>query len=395
MKPVEIKNGIWWAGVQNPALRVFDVIMETKWGTSYNSYLVKGSEKTVLIDSVKNGFFEEQWEGLKEICDPEKIDYIVCNHTEPDHSGSLGQFLDKAKNATVVCTRAAKGIIGELLNREFDCMVVNDGDTIDLGGKTLQFIIAPFLHWPDTMFTYVPEDKFLSSCDCFGFHFATPEIFDDLTLLDDAMVESQKYYFDVIMSPFKSYVLQGIEKIRGLEIDVIGPSHGPVLRHDPWGAVRRYEQWAQPVVNDPKKIFIGYVSCYGFTEKIAKKVAEGAMSSKKYEVAVEDIRGVCTDACAKVMAADAFALGSPTLNRDVLEPIWEVMTGVSTYVVKGKPAAAFGAFGWSGEAVPYMEQRLTNIGCKMTGTFRCKMEPTEADLQAAYDLGKQLAEALD
>jgi len=395
MVPVEIKKNIWWAGVENPSLRVFDVIMETKWGTSYNSYLVKGTEKTALIDSVRDGFWDEQFEGLKQICDPEKIDYIICNHTEPDHSGSLKKTLEVAKNATVVCSRPAKMIIKELLNRDFECIVVGDGDSIDLGGKTLKFISAPFLHWPDTIFTYIEEDAFLSTCDAFGFHFAAPDVFDDKTMLTDAMIESQKYYFDVIMSPFKPYVLQAIEKIRGLKIDVIAPSHGPVLRSDPWGAVKRYEEWSQPIVNKPKKIYIGYVSCYGYTEKLAKKVAEGAMSSKKYEVLLEEIscKGPA-DAAAKVTSADAFALGSPTLNRDVLEPVWQVMTGLCTYVMKDRPAAVFGTFGWSGEATGYMEQRLSNIGCKVIDKFRCKMEPTEEDLKAAYDLGVRLAEAV-
>jgi flavorubredoxin len=275
MVPLEVTKDIWWVGVQNPGLRVFDVVMTTEWGTSYNSYLVKGGEKTALIDSVRDGFFDEQMEGIRQIADPEKIDYIIVNHTEPDHSGSLGKTLELAKNAVVVCTRPAKTLIKELLNKDFECIVVGDGDSIDLGGKKIEFISAPFLHWPDTMFTYIPDDRFLSTCDAFGFHFSAPEVFDDLTTLTDAMEQAQKYYFDVIMSPFKPYVLEAVAKIRGLGIDIIGPSHGPVLRSDPWAAVDRYEKWAQPVVNDPKKIYIGYVSCYGYTGKLAEKGIRG------------------------------------------------------------------------------------------------------------------------
>ncbi len=396
MVPLEVTKDIWWVGVQNPDLRVFDVIMRTEWGTSYNSYLVKGTEKTALIDSVRDGYFDEQMEGIRQITDPSKIDYVVVNHTEPDHSGSLAAMLALAENATVVCSRPAKTLIKELLNRDFECIVVGDGDSIDLGGKTLQFISAPFLHWPDTMFTYIPEEKFLSTCDAFGFHLSAAEVFDDLTPLDKELEGAQKYYFDVIMSPFKPYVLEAIEKIRGLDIDIIAPSHGPVLRADPWGAVDRYEKWAQPTSNNPRKIYVGYVSCYGYTSKLAQKVYEGAKSSGKYDVELKDISeeqpGVALE---KIVCADAFALGSPTLNRDALPPIWDVMTCLCPYIMKGRPAAVFGTFGWSGEACGYMEQRLSNLGIKVQGQARAKMNPSEDDLKAAYDLGVKLADALD
>ncbi len=394
MVPVEITKNIWWAGVQNPALRVFDVIMTTEWGTSYNSYFVKGSEKTALIDSVRDGFFEEQLEGLRQICEPEKIDYIVCNHTEPDHSGALAQMLDVAKNAVVVCSRAGKALIKELLNRDFECIVVGDGDSIDLGGKKLSFISAPYLHWPDTIFTYVEEDGFLAPCDAFGFHFSAPEIFDDKTMLSDEMIASQKYYFDVIMSPFTSYVRDAIKKVRELKINVIAPSHGPVLRKDPWGAVDRYEEWAKPIVNDPKKIYIGYVSCYGYTTKLAQKVYEGALTSGA-AVELEDVsKANKCDVIERIHCADAFALGSPTLNRDVLPPITEVMAELCTYIMKGKQAAVFGTFGWSGEACKFMEERLAQLGAKSIGMARAKMNPSEEELKAAYELGVRLGETV-
>lgn len=395
MVPETITKDIWWVGVQNPSLRVFDVIMRTEWGTSYNSYLVKGEEKTALIDSVRDGFFEEQLTGLRQICEPEKIDYIICNHTEPDHSGSLQQMLEMAPNAVVVCSRAAKMLIKELLNRDFECLVVGDGDSIDLGNKKISFVSAPYLHWPDTIFTYVEEDAFLSSCDAFGFHFSAPEVFDDLTTLSDEMIASQKYYFDVIMSPFKPFVLQAIDKIKDLKIDVIGPSHGPVLRKEPWCAVERYKAWAQPVVNTPPKLYIGYVSCYGYTTKLAQQVYEGALSTGIADVYMEDISLVekCV-ATEKITCADAVALGSPTLNRDVLPPVTEAMAELCSYLMKGKPTAVFGTYGWSGEATKFMQQRLENLGAKVIGAAKAKMNPSEVELKEAYDLGVQLAETL-
>ncbi|MEG0914789.1 MAG: FprA family A-type flavoprotein, partial [Christensenellaceae bacterium] len=269
MTPTKLKDNIWWVGVQDPELRTFDVIMSTQWGTSYNSYLIRGSEKIAVVDAVKEAFCEEQLSRIREVCDPKEIDYIICNHTEPDHSGSLKRLMDAAPNAVIVCSRPAKTFIKEITNRDFECIIAGDGVSLDLGDKTIDFISAPYLHWPDSIFTYVKEDAFLSTGDVFGFHFSAKNIFDDLTQLDANMIESQKYYFDVIMAPFKPYALEAIEKIRNLKISIIGPSHGPVLRGDPWGAVKRYEKWAQPTINDPKKIYIGYVSCYGYTAKLA------------------------------------------------------------------------------------------------------------------------------
>lgn len=392
--PAKIKEGIWWVGVQNPDLRIFDVIMRTQWGTSYNSYLIKGSEKIAVVDAVKQGFVDEQLERISEIVDPAKIDYIICNHTEPDHSGSILRLMEAAPNAIVVCSRPAKAFIKEIVNKDFECIVAGDGVTLDLGGKTIEFISAPYLHWPDSIFTYVKEDAFLSSGDVFGFHYSAKNIFDDLTKLDNNMIASQRYYFDVIMSPFKSYVLEAIDKIRDLKIDVIGPSHGPVLRQDPWGAITRYENWSCPLKNDPKKIYIGYVTCYGYTAKLADKLYAGA-DQDCMEVEIEDVSKLPADeVAAKIQAADAFALGSPTLNRDVLKPVWNVMSSLCAYVVKDKPAAVFGTYAWSGEACKYMSERLTNLGVKVVGEARAKLNPNEDELAGAYDLGVMLREAL-
>ena len=389
-QPTKIMDGIWWVGVQNPDLRIFDVIMRTQWGTSYNSYLIKGTEKTAVVDAVKAGFSDEQLERISAVVDPGTIDYIICNHTEPDHSGALIKLMEAAPNAVVVCSRPAKMLIREIINRDFECIIAGDGVTLDLGGKTLEFISAPYLHWPDSIFTYVKEDAFLSSGDVFGFHFSASQIFDDLTKLDANMISSQKYYFDVIMSPFKSYVLEAVEKIRNLKIDVIGPSHGPVLRQDPWGAVKRYENWSMPIINDPKKIYIGYVTCYGYTACLAEQLYAGA-DQDGVEVEIEDVSKLPVgEVAAKIQAADAFALGSPTLNRDVLKPVWDVMSSLCPYVVKGKNAAVFGTYGWSGEACKYMSERLSNLGVKVIGEARAKLNPNEEELKTAYELGVAL-----
>ena len=395
MKAVKITDKIYWVGVQNPELRVFDVIMQTKWGTSYNSYLIKGSKKTALVDAVKDAFGDEQISRIRDVCDPASIDYIICNHTEPDHSGSLARLLDLAPGAKVVCSRPASIFIKEITNRDIECIIVDEKLMLDMGGFEISFVSAPFLHWPDSIFTYVKAEKFLSSGDVFGFHFSAENVFDDQTPLTEEMVESQKYYYDVIMSPFAPYVLKAVDKIKDLDIKIIGPSHGPVLRTDPLLAVKRYREWAQPVHNDPKKVFVGYVSCYGYTMQLAEQIASAAKSAG-LDVEMADISKIGTDtAVKKIESADAFAIGSPTLNRDALEPVWNVLTALSAITSKGKKAVVFGSFGWSGEASRYMEQRLKNLDVDVVAVATAKLKPNEKELSTAAQAGAKLAQSTE
>lgn len=397
MPAVEITKDIYWAGVHNPGLRIFDVIMRTEWGTSYNSYLIKGASKTAIVDSVKEGFTEAFIRNIADVCDISKIGYIVCNHTEPDHSGSLARLLDLAPDAVVLCSKSASVLLRSIMNRDFECRTVGDGDSVDLGGRTLKFISAPFLHWPDSIFTYVPEEGVLLSGDVFGFHFSAENVFDNLTTFNGEMAAHQKYYFDVIMGPFKSYVLQAIDKIRGFDIKVIGPSHGPVLRSAPWETVKRYETWASDILqaNSPKKVYIGYVSCYGYTRMLAERIA-AVVNGSGYEAEIEDVSlsepGTCA---AKIHKADAFAVGSPTINRDALKPVWDVLTSISAYTIKGKPAAVFGSFGWSGEAIRYMSERLRDLGADVLGSCSARLYPDDKELIEADKIGKTLCEALE
>jgi flavorubredoxin len=395
-KPYRIKEGIYWVGAQNPDLRIFDVIMKTEWGTSYNSYLIQGTEKTALVDSVKEQFSGEQIERISQVCDVSSIDYIVCNHTEPDHSGALGELLKLAPKAVVLCSKPASVFLRSILNTDFECRAVTDGETVDLGGKTLKFISTPFLHWPDSIFTYVPEDAALFSGDVFGFHFAAENVFDDPTPLNDEMLESQKYYFDVIMGPFKNYVLDAVKKVRPLRIDVIGPSHGPVLRAEPRKAIDRYEKWASVILhkNDPKRVYIGYVSCYGYTRTLAETIYN-TVSEAGFDAEMEDVSKTDPEVCAaKIHSSDAFAIGSPTINRDALKPAWDVLASVSTYIVKGKPAAVFGSFGWSGESIKFLGERLRNVGADVVGSCSAKLKPDEKEIEEAEKLGKAICEAL-
>ncbi len=395
IKSMEIVPGIFWAGVVDHDLKVFDVIMETKYGTNYNSYLAIGKDKIALIDTAKERFCDEYIERLKQVIDISKIDYVVINHTEPDHSGCLKSVLDAAPNAVVVCTSPAKMNLQSIINRPFECIIPKADTVIDLGGKTLKFINAPFLHWPDTMFTYIPEDKALFTCDAFGCHYATEKVLESLE--DGEFLKAQRYYYDVIISPFAKYVLEAIDKLEAgnIQIDLLLPSHGPVLDQKPLETVERYRTWATETINHRKenKAAVAYVSCYGYTkqlaEQIAKALKDAGMDTKLFDistVSVEEAVGIIT-------SSSVFALGSPTVNKDALKPVWDVLSSIHTQAVKGANVVVFGSYGWSGEAVPFMEARLTDMGCKIAGTLRVKFRPIEGDLKQAYESGQKLAEA--
>lgn len=392
-RPVKIAESLYWVGVQNPDLRRFDVVMHTPYGTTYNAYLVVGEQKTALVECVKDGFFEEYLARVQSICDVKSIDYIVLNHTEPDHSGSLKDVLAAAPQAKVVCSQAAAGFLKEMLNAPFDPLVAKDGMELPLGGKTLKFISAPFLHWPDSMFTYVPEDRTLISGDVFGCHFADARVLE--SCMDDTFLVAQKYYFDVIMGPFTAYVRDALEKIRGLEIGRIAPSHGPVLDRDPMRAIESYGGWAAPRAgNTVPKALIGYVSCYGYTRRIGDAL-KAELEGRGVAVEMLDVGLVPMDELlSRSLEADALLIGSPTLNRDVLPPVWSWLTSLSPLMCKSKPMAVFGSFGWSGEAIRFMEERVKQLGAKLVGTVSTRFVPADDVIEEAKALAAALAETL-
>ena len=269
---VEIASGIHWVGAKHPELEVFDDLFPTHNGTTYNSYLVRGSVKTALIDTVKAPFTEAFLAKVEKLLPLEQVDVVVINHTEPDHSGALAALLERNPNITVYITKAGENFLKQLINAPFKAHVVADGEELDLGGRTLRFVLAPYLHWPDTMFTYLVEDQILFPCDAFGAHYCATRLFDDE--IADFSADFH-VYFDCIMRPFKDKALAAIAKIRGERIEVICPSHGPVLRSDPWKYIGYYEEWCRPK-NDGRKIVIFYLSPHHNTEKMAAAVAKGA-----------------------------------------------------------------------------------------------------------------------
>src|SRR5664279_5096024 len=278
---IEIKQGLYWIGAEDPDLRVFDDLFPTEHGTSYNAYLLKGSEKTAIIDTVEHKNVDEYMDKVRSLVDPAAIDYIIVNHTEHDHSGSLAYLLELAPQAVVYCTAAAKNFLGKIVHSPFTCQTVKDGDTLDLGGRTLRFITAPFLHWPDTMFTRLEKENILFSCDAFAAHYwNVGHIFNDEC---DDFTSARHFYFDCIFRPFKDKVLSAVERIRHDVIDMICPSHGPIIRQDPWKVIQPFETGSK-LTCFSKKMFILHSSPHGNTERMAQAVAGGAATIGDVEV---------------------------------------------------------------------------------------------------------------
>ncbi|MEW8973144.1 MAG: FprA family A-type flavoprotein [Tissierellaceae bacterium] len=397
-KILDISKDVKWIGILDPGLVTFDVVMETQYGTTYNSYFIDADKKTI-IETSKEGFKDTYLDKVKRVVDFEDIEYIVLNHTEPDHSGNLTHLLDLAPQATVVGSRSAINFLTHMVDKDFKKLIVKDGDTLDLGNKTLKFIGAPFLHWPDTMYTYLVEDKFLFTCDSFGCHYCDERMFDDLIEdFDDAF----KYYFDVILKPFSNYMLQAIDKIKDLEIDTICPGHGPILRSD-W---KKYVDWSKELsesTEEPNdlKVFIPYVSAYGNTRKIAEKIAEGIkMASDRIEVEIMDIEMAELDEIEdKVYNSSAFIIGTPTINQNTLLPIYKLLAVINPIRSKGKLAGAFGSYGWSGEAVKIVQENLKNLKLKVYNEegLRVTFVPCEKSdakaIEYGLGFGKQLLES--
>lgn len=398
MKSCEIQKDLIWVGALDPDLRVFDIIMHTPYGTTYNSYVIVGSEKTVLFETVKVEFFDQYIERLKEAnIDIEKIDYLVISHTEPDHAGSVEKIVNLSPNVTILASPVAIKYLEKIANRPFKYIEVNDSTSISLGDKTLKFMSVPFLHWPDTIYTYIPEIKTLITCDSFGAHYSTNNVFDDSVENYDDYMDALKYYFDCIFGPFKPYVLKAINKIKDLEIDYICPGHGPILRRDIDKVISLYKEWSTPSEkNSIPKIVVCYVSAYGYTANLAKQISEAISSKNDVEVKLYDvIKHDQNEILNEICLADGVLFGTPTINSDMLEPIRDILTHMNPIVHGRKVAAAFGSYGWSGEGVPNTESRLKELKMKiLTPSLKINFKPSVKELKKAYDFGCAFREKL-
>ncbi|MBE0654366.1 MAG: FprA family A-type flavoprotein [Bacteroidales bacterium] len=395
-KIIKIADHVSWIGILDYDIVSFDIVMETLYGTTYNSYFIDAGKK-VIIDTSKARFEETYLNKVKKVCNPEEIDFIVLNHTEPDHSGNLGALLELAPNATVVGSGQALNYISEITDKKFKTLKVKDGDTIDLGNKTLKIIGAPNLHWPDTIYTYLVEDRLLFTCDSFGAHYCSDKIFDDEI---ENHEEAFRYYFDVILKPFSKFMLKAIEKISDLDIAAICPGHGPVLRTN-WKKyvdlsaeiATKYLETTQSAKN---KVLLAYISAYGYTAGMADSIRTGLQETGNIEVEIADIENMLLGELEeKLVKADAVIIGSPTFNQNTLLPVYKFFSIVNPIRDKGKLAAAFGSYGWSGEAVKLIEDHLSNLKFRIAlEGLSEKFNPYNGKAEKFREFGREFAKKL-
>jgi len=366
-KIIDVTNDVKWIGILDYDIRTFDIVMHTEFGTSYNSYFIN-AEKKALVEVAKEKFSETYLKKLRAVTDPEEIQYIILDHTEPDHSGSLKLLLELAPKATVVGSGNAIRYLEDIVNRPFKSLVVKDGDTLDLGNKTLKFFSAPNLHWPDSMLTLLVEDKILFTCDIFGAHYCSSDMF---SVFDEKYAESFRYYFDIIMKPFSRFMLKAIEKTRPLDIDFICPGHGPIHKENIKKALDLTEKYAEhymDIVSERNKmnILVAYVSAYGYTKDAAYLIAEGILETGEVTVDVTDIESISLEELeAKLIMCDGLLIGSPTINQNTLLPVYKLFSLINPIRDKGKLGGAFGSYGWSGESPNLILENLRLLKLKI------------------------------
>lgn len=393
---MKIADNVYYVGVSNPTLRVFDIIMCTEYGTTYNSYLVKGADKTALIDGAHKGFEANFQENVEAITDFANIDYMVVNHTEPDHSGAIRLVIEKNPDIVVYGTAACLKNLDNIVRLPFNRVAVKDGDTLELGGKTLTFCVSPNIHWPDTMMTYLSEDKILFSCDFLGAHFAEPTMYVHKAYKKELYEKEFKVYYDAIMGPFAKFVIRALDRIKDLDIALVCPSHGPmIMGGDIQVAMDTYRKWATPEEKTDKTVAIYYVSAYGYTRQMCQYLAE-KLEAKGLVVSAFDV--IKTDAAdiAAHLEDDCLVFGSPTLNRAALKPVLDVISSIDAVGAAGRPYATLGCFGWSGEACAQLNDRCNSIKMKQVGeSVRSQFTPTDEVWAALDTLADQIAETVN
>lgn len=378
----QLCDNLYFVGVTNPALRVFDIIMTAEYGTTYNSYLITG-EKNILVETVHETFFDEFLEKLQDVLEVSKIDYLIMNHTEPDHSGSIRKLLDINPNITVVSTSGGNKFLKNIIGHDFQQMVVKQGDTLDLGGgNALGFIPAPMLHWPDSMLTYFPAKKVIFTCDFLGAHYCEPRILDKNIHYQGKYEEAFQYYYQGIFGPFKPYVIQGLDKMKDLAIDMVCCSHGPVLVDQIQKRMDDYRKWSADVPSTKKtKVAILHASAYGYTKSLAEAAYDEIAGDTDAQL-VDIVYTPLAEVAKIANEADILLVGSCTINRDAPKPVWDVLSSIDAINSAGKPAGVFGSYGWSGEATGMIVQRLAGLKYKVAGDgYRCVFRPSEEDYQ--------------
>jgi flavorubredoxin len=388
MTKVALTEGLFWVGAIDWNIRSFHGY-HTPYGTTYNAYLII-DEKIALVDTVKGPFFSEMLQRIEEIAEPKEIDYVISNHVETDHSGSLPKIMEIAKKAKLITSERGKPGLLKHYKIDWPFVTVKQiNNELSLGKRKLKFIETPMLHWPDSMATYVETDGILLPNDAFGQHIATSERFDDEVGLEVIMPEAAKYYANIVM-PFGAIVQSTLEKLKDLKINMIGPSHGIIWRSHLQEIVSAYGKWARGEAGN--KVLVIYDTMWGSTEMIAKALVEG-LSSEGVKVILFNLSSSDkTEIIKETLDAKALLIGSPTLNVGMFPTVASFLTYLKGLKPKGKIGACFGSYGWGGGAVKAMNEELRQAGVEvLEAALDFKFVPEKEDLAKAVEFGKMIA----
>jgi flavorubredoxin len=384
VKARQITERVHWMGAVDWDRRLFDSLIPLPDGTSYNAYLVRGSEKTVLLDSVDPTMVDVLMFQLESI---PHIDYVVAHHAEQDHSGAIPQVLQKYEDAQVIATPKGKEMLVDLLGIPAERVVtVDDGETLSLGDRTLEFVHTPWVHWPETMVTYLPEERILFSCDFFGSHVATT----DLYVTDEARVyEAAKRYYAEIMMPFRKIIRRNLAKVEGREIDLIAPSHGPIYDRPPF-ILDAYRDW---ISDEPRNVVVlPYVSMHGSTrrmvEYLVSALAERGVTVHQFDLAVTDIGKLAIT----LVDAATIVIGTPTVHRGPHPSVFYAAHLANALQPKARFASIIGSYGWSSKAVEQIAGLIPDLDVEILDPVLVKGFPRAADLQALEGLAANIAQ---
>ena len=391
---VELKEGVYWVGVVDWNIKQFHGHeYSTHRGTTYNAYLII-DEKVALVDTVWSPYSQEMIENIGKIIDIKKIDYVIANHAEVDHSGGLPELMKLIPDATVVVSEKGRESIPKHYHEDWNFKVVKTGDSISLGKNSLVFVAAPMLHWPDSMFTYLTGKNILMPNDAFGMHFASSSRFNDEVDEIEVYQEAIKFYAN-ILTPFSDLVIRKIDEFKKLNIpvDIIAPSHGIIWRKDPMQIVQKYYEWAQGK-NDGSVVIV-YDTMWKATEKMGQAIADGlekeGVKYKFFNMAVCDRNDVLTE----IFKTKGIIIGSPALNSGLLPTIKPILEDLKGLKFKNKVGAAFGSFGWSGENVKLIEETLVKAKIQILQEgIKFKWQPSKEELEKCVEFGRSFAQKM-
>ena len=396
--PITLAKDIYFIGVFDPDIRTFDIVMKTANGSSYNAYLIKTDVGVIIVDTVKKEFQDEFFHHVEALCSYDEIKYVIIHHIEPDHSGALPELITRAPHAKVLISPQATTMLKALAGSvEITFETIWTNKQLTLGDKTITFLTTPYLHWPETMSSYVHEDKLLFSGDVFGAHYYDKRLFNDK--VGDFSYAFQ-YYYDHIMRPFQSYVRSALKLYERFDIALIAPLHGPILRENPQQYIESYHQWSHKVekYKAGKKILsIFYLTSYKNTQEMAQAIFEGCESVEGVVANMYDLASIEEQNMMAILEeSDGFLIGTPTINADAPKPVWDLLSCLMFLDKQGKCAGAFGSYGWSGEAVDHILARLKSLKLRVPPLtpLKIKLIPSAAELETCYEFGVEFAEIL-